>query len=359
MGLPRVDVLVVGLGPAGAGAAASAAAAGLKVMGVDKRPRLGQPVQCAELIPLPMKRRAMGDGIAVQPIEGMDTVLPSGVVESSPLAGLMIDRSAFDRFMAAEAERAGAVLQAGAVLDCVDFDRQVACIRPNGASDIARRPVAYDLMVAADGPNSRVGVCMGLPPLPLVHTRQYAVRLPESYTRTDVWLSDAYPGGYAWLFPKGSLANVGVGVDRRFCPDPKPLLDALLNRLEVQGRVEGPVISRTGGPIPVGGLRSQLVHGAVLFAGDAAGFAHPITGAGIAAAVMSGERAGQAAAEFVGGARRALENFEEDLRDHFESALSRALRVRRYLDGQWGMLQASRDEVLRRGWIAFEEYFAA
>ena len=54
--IEQVDVLVVGLGPGGGSAARTAAAGGLRVVGVDRRHRIGEPVQCAEFLPNPLKR---------------------------------------------------------------------------------------------------------------------------------------------------------------------------------------------------------------------------------------------------------------------------------------------------------------
>jgi digeranylgeranylglycerophospholipid reductase len=357
-GVSTVDLLVVGLGPAGASAAAVAARAGLAVVGIEKRRQLGEPVQCAEFIPLPMSPFAQDDGVTVQRIEGMDTALPSGAVESSPFPGLMIDRPTFDRAIAARACRAGARLMAGVVLEGIDGVRKVAWVRrrPDGLPSA----LGYRTLIAADGPRSSVAALMGLDPLPLVHTRQYRVPLASVSRKTDIWLSDDFPGGYAWLFPKGAVANVGLGMDRGFQRDLKAPLDTLARRLAAEGRIKHRILARTGGAIPVGGLRPRLVEGAALFVGDAAGLTHPITGAGIAAAVVSGESAGRAAAEFLGGrGEKALEHFEEDLRDHFENTLLRAVRARRYLDGCWRTTAARKDSVMRRGWIAFEEYFAA
>ena len=71
----------------------------------------------------------------------------------------------------------------------------------------------------------------------------------------------------------------------------------------------------TGGAIPVGGMLKpwgRLGAALVLLAGDAAGLANPVTGAGIAAAVQSGRLAGEAAARggdaesYRGRARRRL-----------------------------------------------------
>jgi digeranylgeranylglycerophospholipid reductase len=84
----------------------------------------------------------------------------------------------------------------------------------------------------------------------------------------------------------------------------------------------------------------------VLLAGDAAGLANPVTGAGIAAAVHSGRLAGQAAAA------RAAEDYEEELEHVYRAALERALARRREL------LESKLEKAaLRRGWIAYPEYW--
>ena len=49
-----VDVLVIGLGPAGSAAAIAAASAGLSVLAIERKQQIGVPVQCAEYIPLPI-----------------------------------------------------------------------------------------------------------------------------------------------------------------------------------------------------------------------------------------------------------------------------------------------------------------
>jgi len=265
-----------------------------------------------------------------------------------------------------------------------------------GSSAIAVTPQGemrfdYQLLVAADGPHSFVARSLGLPRQETVHTRQYTVPLLDGKklpplpsplprgeretpsplmgegwgegdslkaTCTEIWLSPDYPGGYAWLFPKGDVANLGLGVDKHFGADPKAALDALHRKLVVENRVGEAILHRTGGAIPVGGLRQNLVMGNVLFVGDAAGLTHPITGAGIAAAVASGELAGQAAAaRLIGCDKKALMDFENTIRDQFGASLERAVVCRIWLGKYWGTPAASDDRIQRRGWVAFPEYF--
>lgn len=348
------DVLVVGLGPGGARAAASAARAGLSVLAVDKRRKLGEPVQCAEFVPLPMGRYARP--ALVQKISGMRSVLPSGACEHSDFPGLIVDRAMFDQALATEASIAGALLQAQTVLKEIDQASRTALLRgPDGHLERAR----YQILIAADGPHSTVARSIGLPPLSVVETRQYRLPLLRPYADTDIWLSDEYPGGYGWLFPKGAVANVGIGADLKLVADLKAPLERLCAALAEEGVVGREVLGRTGGAIPVGGMRCPLVHENILFVGDAAGLTHPITGAGIASAVVSGERAGQAAADHLGGDSHALESFAEDMRDEFEDSLARAVVRRRWLMERWHTPDACLDATHKRGWIAFREYFAA
>lgn len=349
-----VDVLVVGLGPAGGAAALAAAARGLRVAAVEKRKEIGVPVQCAEFIPLPLGVHARSPGVLAQRITGMRSVLPSGAEARTAFQGWMVDRAAFDQALARQAENSGATLHLRSRLEKLNPEESTALVRGANGSFTIR----YRMLVAADGPHSAVAALLGLPALETVRTRQYTVRLCTPCERTDVWLSDRYPGGYAWLFPKGDLANLGVGLDPRCDADLKTPLDALHRRLIGGGRVGAQILFRTGGAIPVGGLRARLVCGNIVFAGDAAGLTHPITGAGIAAAVVSGTRAGEAAHAFIGeGKPKALADYEEDIRDLFEPSIARALRRRRELQAAWRRRMAGDDATQRRGWIAFDEYF--
>ena len=352
--LKQIDVLVAGLGPAGGSAAAAAARAGLSVLAVERKQQVGLPVQCAEFIPLPMGKYVQATGVLTQRIAGMTTRLPSGAVETSDLPGLMIDRAAFDQALAQQAAAQGAELWLGCRLLRLDAQRAIAYI----STPAGEREIAYRLLIAADGPHSAVAASLGLPPLETVYTRQYTVPLLQPQRNTEIWLSYEYPGGYAWLFPKGEYANLGAGADKRFTHDLKQPLDTLHRDLLTQGLVGERIIAMTGGLIPVGGLRVPLAGDNVLFAGDAAGLTHPITGAGIAAAVASGELAGEAAARYVlEGVASALADYDAEIREQYTPSLQRGIARRQWLNQYWHTQGAREDTLHRKGWIAFPEYF--
>ncbi len=346
------DVLVVGAGPAGASAARVLADAGQKVLVVERRQAVGLPVQCAEFVPMPLMRAVHETGSRIQTVSGMLTVLPSGAECHSEFPGIIIDRARFDQGLADKAVQSGAEIWLRARFRSWDGD-QARIVLDSG--EIRVRP---RFLVGADGPHSPVAEAIGLPPQKIVFTRQYTVPLLNPYEDTDIFLSDAFPGGYGWLFPRGPVANLGLGADRQFESDLKSPLEDLHRQMQERGLVGPEVLARTGGGIPVGGIR-PMVHDRAVLAGDAAGLTHPITGAGIPAAVISGAAAGGAVAAFLAGDAGALESYAEDMMDQFGPAISRAAERRRSLESIWRRPEAREDHAMRSGWIAFEEYFAA
>jgi geranylgeranyl reductase family protein len=348
------DVLVLGLGPAGASAAAEAARRGFRVLALDRKREAGRPVQCAEFVPA-MVGIDVGDlaGSVRQPIRAMMTF----VEERAPdvernFPGQMLDRAAFDAALVAEAERAGARCRLGAGVRRVAADGRIEL--STGES------LAAEVVVGADGPRSTAGRAIGRVNTELVETRQIAVPLREPHEATDIFLSADIPGGYGWLFPKGEVANLGAGVDPSHKSRLKEIVAELHAALVAQGRVGREVLGLTGGAIPVGGMLkpwATLGRTLVLLAGDAAGLANPVTGAGIAAAVHSGRLAGQAAAAWITGDRSAAADYEEELESVFKAALERAVARRRELSDQFAAGLRPGARALRRGWIAYPEYW--
>lgn len=349
--MKAIDVLVFGLGPAGSRAAEAAARRGHRVLAVDRKREAGRPVQCAEFVPslVGAEVPALGES-ARQRIDAMETFVEGETADrTEPFPGHMLDRAAFDARLAATAQAAGAELRFATVVRAIAADGSVSL------SDGTR--VAARLIVGADGPRSVAGRAIGRVNRSLVETRQVTVPLRTPHAATDIFLSHAIPGGYGWLFPKGSVANLGVGVAPRSAGLLKDILASLHRRLADEGRVGTEVLSRTGGAIPVGGPlypRGELAGVPVLLAGDAAGLANPVTGAGIAAAVQSGSLAGEAAALHLEGRASALEDYEEELDAIFGASLRRALGRREAL-----LHSTPTPAALRRSWVAYPEYWTS
>ena len=354
--IERTDVLVVGLGPAGSRVAATAASAGRRVVALDRRREPGVPVQCAEFIPALLDQEIEGLGaVTRQRVREMMTFVEDEAPDIKPdFPGRMIDRAKFAAALAARAAEAGAECRFGAAVEAVDPDGTVRLSDGSG--------LRGEVLIGADGPRSRVGRALGRINEHVVETRQITVPLYAPNEQTDIFLSADIPGGYGWLFPKGEVANLGVGVAPEAKPRLKPILDDLHENLAVRDRVGRRVFGHTGGPIPVGGMLDpigRLDETPVLLAGDAAGLANPVTGAGISAAVIAGGAAGAAAAAHLSGDAEALPDYAEELTELFKPALYRALARRRELLARYREDQAPTPENLRRGWIAYPEYWAA
>jgi digeranylgeranylglycerophospholipid reductase len=350
MATERADILVLGLGPAGASAAAAAARRGLRVIAVDRKREPGRPVQCAEFVPA-IVGIDVGDLAAStrQRIHSMLTFVEGDAPDAKAnFPGHMLDRAAFDAGLVGKAAAAGAACRFGA---------GVRRIHGDGVAELADGGrIAAGVLVGADGPRSVAGRALGQVNVELVETRQITVPLAHPHEATDIYLSAGIPGGYGWMFPKGDVANLGAGVGPAYKRRLKDIV-ARLHALAIEsGQVGSRVLGLTGGLIPVGGMlkpSAMLGHTSVLLAGDAAGLTNPVTGAGIAAAVHSGCLAGEAAAAWATGDRRAGDAYEEELDDVLQAALDRAVRRRRELAAARSPDRAA----LRRGWIAYPEYW--
>ena len=348
------DLLVVGLGPAGSSAATVAAERGLTVFALDRRERAGDPVQCAEFVPA-MVAQDVEDiaRVSLQPIRGMATFVENQTPDlTTCFHGKMIDRRAFDAALVAKAQAAGADCRFGT---CLQSLRQDGRARLNDGTTIRAR-----IIIGADGPRSRVGRAIGQVNTRLVETRQITVPLLSPHSATDIFLSAAVPGGYAWLFPKGDMANLGLGVDPSWRKALKPQLEELHRRLAAEGRVGAEVLGQTGGAIPVGGILAMigfLEAIPVLLAGDAAGLTNPVTGAGISAAVISGTLAGRAASLWLDGDEDALQDYRDEVVETFGPSIERALRRRADLLDHYAHDDRPTPAALRQGWIAYPQYW--
>jgi geranylgeranyl reductase family protein len=345
------DVLVIGAGPAGCTAARAAARKGVSVLLLERRDRVGLPVRCAEYVPLPIGRYVdlKRPGLLVQPIRSMATHIPGQSVTETIIPGVMINRDQLDQALADLAVKDGACLKTGIQAFSRTDDHVVARKKKEILSISSR------VIIGADGPSSQVGRWMGSRHQDYLMAAQYRVSLIGPLDQTKIYFRPYLKGGYGWLFPKGDLGNLGIGLDPSLKKGLLPLLNQFRLELVEEGLIKGDIKGQGGGLVPVGGL-TGVVKENMMLAGDAAGTCHPITGAGVGNALISGEMAGEAAAEAIlKGDLRCLTDYEQDLTRLLGHSLSHGAKKRKTLTAQWDRPDFS--ETLRHHWIAFREYY--
>ena len=114
------------------------------------------------------------------------------------------------------------------------------------------------------------------------------------------------PGGYAWVFPKESGSNIGVGIQRKMSGGRS------LNEFaeDFISRYEGEVTFKGAGSLPMSGTIKSFVKGNYLLVGDSAGMVLPSNGAGITIAMIGGRIAGQTISEHINNGK-SLEYYQE------------------------------------------------
>jgi digeranylgeranylglycerophospholipid reductase len=346
------DIVVVGAGPAGSSAAEAAARSGMRVLLVERRHRIGWPVRCAEYIPAKLLGVVdAGRSFVGRPVTGMKTFLAGCLIRETSAPGFMINRELFDAALAQKAREAGAEIRTGT--SAVALNEGRLSVRTLSGR---HETIEAGVIIGADGPHSRLGRWIGSKNSHLIPGIQVQARTAVELSFTEVHFSNEVHAGYGWVFPKGDTANVGLGM--------KPLsggptliesLSRFAAELVKKGIVTDDFHGLTAGWIPAEPLR-KFTAGNVYLAGDAAGHTHPITGAGVAQAVLGGRMAGEHAVRALASGDPTVGGYgyEEEWRDMYAESHDRAWRRRLLLEDRWTEM----DTLIRRCWVAFREYYA-
>ena len=240
------DIVVVGAGPAGSSAAQAAAQKGAKVLMIDRRQRIGVPIRCAEFAPQWISRYAhFSSKCALQMIDTMVTHLPDGNSYEMKNPGYMLDRSLFDKELVASAILSGTK---------IFIETRAVDLSPRGLAveqGSKKEMIQSKVFIGADGVHSSIARFVGQPSLKTIVALQYEVVLSEPQNHVDVFFHRDYEGGYAWFFPKGRTANVGVGVIPQKTAHLLKFLEHFLDHLVESKKLSGiEIVAKTGGVNP-------------------------------------------------------------------------------------------------------------
>jgi len=308
-------VAVVGGGPSGSCAAEVLARAGIKTWLFERKLDNAKP--CGGAIPLCMVEEFdLPDSIIDRKVRNMKMISPSNREVDIKLDPLGYDdnayigmcrREVFDSFLRNRAADLGTTLINGLVQKIDTGDKRQGPYTIHYADYSAGGPTGemksldVDLIIGADGANSRVAKAMDAGDYKVAIAFQERIKLPaeemayyedlaEMYVGTDV-----SPDFYAWVFPKYDHVAVGTGTMQ----ENQSLIKGLQKGIRERARkrlFKGEVIKVEAHPIPEH-PRPRRVVGRMALVGDAAGYVTKSSGEGIYFAAKRGRMCAEAIVE--------------------------------------------------------------
>lgn len=299
------DAVVIGGGPAGATAADDLARRGRQVALLD---RAGRIKPCGGAIPPRLMREfSIPETLLVARAHGARIIAPSQQEVDMPIQGGfvgMVDREIFDEWLRQRAVLSGAKRVEG-TFEKITRDRDdtlVVNYRPrNSTDDQDHVRLRTRSIIGADGANSAVAR-QAIPnsgSVKNVFAYHEIIRVPErgfDGKRCDIYYQGHLsPDFYAWIFPHGETASVGVGSAKKGFS-----LRGAVKALRAQTGLEAcQTIRMEGAPIPLRPRRRWDNGRDVVLAGDAAGVVAPASGEGIYYAMYGGRVAAEAVEEML------------------------------------------------------------
>ncbi len=295
-------VAVVGSGPAGASAAETLAKAGIETYLFERKLDNAKP--CGGAIPLCMVSEFdLPPHIIDRRVRKMKMISPSNIEVDIKLENEdeyigMCRREVLDGFLRDRAASLGAHLINGTVhkLDIPTNNLDPYTIHyadhSNGQMAGVIKTLKVDLVIGADGANSRIAKEIDAGDYNYAIAFQERIRLPEDKMAFYQDLAEMYVGNdvspdfYAWVFPKYDHVAVGTGtmkVNKAKIKD----LQAGIRARAARKLAGGTIIKVEAHPIPEH-PRPRRVVGRVALVGDAAGYVTKSSGEGIYFAAKSG-----------------------------------------------------------------------
>ncbi|MEG3927165.1 geranylgeranyl reductase [Microcoleus sp. T3_D1] len=295
-------VAVVGSGPAGSSAAETLVKAGIETYLFERKLDNAKP--CGGAIPLCMVSEFdLPQSIIDRQVRKMKMISPSNVevdinIENAHEYIGMCRREVLDGFLRDRAASLGAKLINGTVhtLDIPSNNTDPYTLHyadhSDGSAMGIQKTLKVDLVIGADGANSRVAKAIDAGDYNYAIAFQERIRLPEDKMAYYHDLAEMYVGDdvstdfYAWVFPKYDHVAVGTGTMKVNQASIKKLQAGIRARA-AKKLMGGEIIKVEAHPIPEH-PRPRRVVGRVALVGDAAGYVTKSSGEGIYFAAKSG-----------------------------------------------------------------------
>ncbi len=354
-----VDVLIIGLGPAGAtvfSELTKRVGSEFLILAIDHKSRPGFPVQCGEFIPSPEEMKRL-----IPKVPEVDKIFtfkedyvsthtnrisffsPEGKIITTPFDGYTINRGDWNADLIKQGVDKGGKVWSSAC--AINMNGHIVHVSKEGKELIDIHP---KIIIGCDGVNSRVASWTGL--AEKRSSDNYAIVKQhfmtnidsENYDSTNIqmYFGEKYaPGAYSWIIPKSeTTANVGAGIRLPMLKGKMNVSIALKNVIEnhpiTSTFLKNATIKHTiAGAVPVGVPFEKTVNEEkqTILIGDAACQVVSSVGGGIPPSMV----AGRIAADVISKKLRdnsSLSIYEDLWKKQLLEMLTKSYKVRNFFD---------------------------
>jgi flavin-dependent dehydrogenase len=233
----------------------------------------------------------------------------------------IVRRRVLDPYLAAKAQEAGAELRCSSSAETIGREAGLWHVRLAGGETL-RAPG----LVVADGSGSRHAGALGLGPPRPRFASTVSVEVDGLLNEADTARFDfgLVHHGFCWAFPRQGGTSIGVGT---FIGQKPADADAVLAALLPSLGLPPDAGLRRSGRLRVWDGHHPLHGNGVVVAGDAASLCDPFLAEGLRPSLMSGSRAGQALASWLGGEAQGLAGYSAAMRQDWGDSMAWGKRI--------------------------------
>ncbi|MEK6967041.1 MAG: NAD(P)/FAD-dependent oxidoreductase [Nanoarchaeota archaeon] len=287
-------IAIIGAGPAGSQTAYLLSQKGFKVTVFEEHPIIGKPVQCTGIVTSPFQKAlgAKDESFVVNKIDTIRIFAPNGnsIDFKFTNADWIVDRTAFDQYLANKAIKAGAEY-------FTDHHFRGYQKNKNGIiltiKDTKRKKVIEhetDILIGADGPQSTVAKEAGM-----YGNRKFFFGVQPIVRLENNNIIEVYPAktGFCWVTPINShTVKAGIAAEEQAN---KQLKEFMKKRFGTDYQKK--VIETEGGLVPVYNPKQKVQKDNVYLVGDASTAAKATTAGGIIQALIGAQAVTEAISE--------------------------------------------------------------
>ncbi len=274
-------VAIIGAGPAGSYTAFLLARSGYDTTIYEEHLEPGLPIQCTGILTADLKKYIdLSEEYIVNRMQAVEVFSPAGYIFTVKNDDIIVCRRKFDNFILKKAISAGAKIET--CCKFIGYDKEKKKVIVNKLSNNKKKKCFYeaDILIGADGPNSRVSKIINEQVLKKYPTTMYfgaqaTVKGNFQANTYQVYLGTVCPKFFAWVVPENECyARVGLATKE----SPNKYFNAFMEKL---GYFENDITAMQGGLIPCYNQHISVQKGDIYLIGDAATIIKSTTGGGI------------------------------------------------------------------------------